>query len=62
MSNKKIGKFPFRGLGKAMAIGETDGFVKILADENLEQNGQIASLCFKKNEVTGEYFKTPKRF
>ena len=36
--------------------------LKILADENLEQNGQIASLCFKKNEVTGEYFKTPKRF
>ena len=28
----KIGKFPFRGLGKAMAAGETDGFVKVIYD------------------------------
>ncbi|MBE6369580.1 MAG: dihydrolipoyl dehydrogenase [Lentisphaerae bacterium] len=30
----KVGKFPFAALGKAMAINETDGFVKILADAN----------------------------
>jgi len=28
----KIGKFPFRGLGKAMAVGDTDGFVKVVYD------------------------------
>ena len=28
----KIGKFPFRGLGKSMATGETDGFVKVIYD------------------------------
>lgn len=28
----KIGKFPFRASGKALAIGQTDGFVKIIAD------------------------------
>ena len=28
-----IGKFPFAALGKAMAIGETDGFVKIVSDK-----------------------------
>ena len=28
----KVGKFPFAALGKAMAINETEGFVKILAD------------------------------
>jgi dihydrolipoamide dehydrogenase len=28
----KVGKFPFKGLGRAMAIGETDGFVKIIYD------------------------------
>lgn len=28
----KIGKFPFRANGKALAMGETDGFVKIVAD------------------------------
>jgi dihydrolipoamide dehydrogenase len=28
----KIGKFPFRASGKAVATGETDGFVKIISD------------------------------
>ena len=28
----RIGKFPFRALGKAMASGHTDGFVKVVAD------------------------------
>ena len=28
----KIGSFPFRGLGKSMAVGDTDGFVKVVYD------------------------------
>ena len=28
----KIGKFPFRGLGKAIASGDIDGFVKVIYD------------------------------
>ena len=28
----KVGKFPFTALGKALAIGQTDGFVKLIAD------------------------------
>lgn len=28
----KVGKFPFMAIGKAVAAGETDGFVKIIAD------------------------------
>tara|TARA_X000001036_G_C20638016_1_gene789980 strand:- start:48 stop:1427 length:1380 start_codon:yes stop_codon:yes gene_type:complete len=28
----KIGKFPFRALGKAMATGDTEGFVKVIFD------------------------------
>ena len=28
----KVGKFPLRALGKAVAIGQTDGFVKIIFD------------------------------
>jgi dihydrolipoamide dehydrogenase len=28
----RVGKFPFRALGKAMAIAHTDGFVKLVAD------------------------------
>jgi len=32
-----IGKFPFAALGKAMALNETDGFVKIVADKKTKQ-------------------------
>ena len=32
--NVKVGRFPFRALGKALAIGERNGFVKIVADAN----------------------------
>ena len=28
----KVGKFPFKAIGKALVIGETDGFVKMIAD------------------------------
>lgn len=37
----KIGKFPFSALGKSMAIGETEGFVKIVTDE---ENNQLLGL------------------
>ncbi len=30
----RVGRFPFRPLGKALASGNTEGFVKILADES----------------------------
>ncbi|MCL6458014.1 MAG: FAD-dependent oxidoreductase, partial [Gorillibacterium sp.] len=30
----KIGKFPFRALGKALVYGETEGFVKVVADKD----------------------------
>lgn len=33
----QIGKFPFSVLGKAMAMMETDGFVKIVADKKTKQ-------------------------
>jgi dihydrolipoamide dehydrogenase len=33
----KLGKFPFAGLGKAMAINETVGFCKIIADAQTDQ-------------------------
>lgn len=30
----KVGKFPFRGIGKALVNGSIDGFVKMIADAN----------------------------
>jgi len=32
-----VGKFPFAALGKAMAIAETEGFVKVIADKKTRQ-------------------------
>jgi dihydrolipoamide dehydrogenase len=29
-----VGKFPFSALGRAMAVHETDGFIKVVADKN----------------------------
>ena len=33
----KVGKFPFAALGKALAINETTGFCKIIADANTDE-------------------------
>ncbi len=33
----QVGKFPFLALGRALAIGEVEGFVKIIADKNTEE-------------------------
>jgi len=32
-----VGKFPFTALGRAVAVGETAGFVKVVADKETEQ-------------------------
>jgi dihydrolipoamide dehydrogenase len=32
-----VGKFPFTALGRAVAVGETEGFVKVVADKESEQ-------------------------
>src|SRR5262249_7550483 len=33
----KIGKYPFAALGRALAIAETDGFVKVIADAQTDE-------------------------
>ncbi|HZS05089.1 MAG TPA: dihydrolipoyl dehydrogenase [Blastocatellia bacterium] len=33
----KVGKFPFSALGKAKILGETDGFVKVIADAQYDE-------------------------
>ncbi|MCL2779763.1 MAG: dihydrolipoyl dehydrogenase [Polyangiaceae bacterium] len=33
----RIGKFPFAALGRAMAVGETDGFFKVVADKKTSE-------------------------
>ncbi|AUZ27009.1 dihydrolipoyl dehydrogenase [Bacillus subtilis] len=34
--NVKVGKFPFMAIGKALVYGESDGFVKIVADRDTD--------------------------
>jgi dihydrolipoamide dehydrogenase len=45
----KVGKFPFRPNGKALALGERDGFVKIVADAT---TGEILGAHLVGPEVT----------
>ena len=45
----KTGKFPFRGAGKAIAIGEFEGFVKIVTDE---ESGEVLGAHMIGPEVT----------
>lgn len=56
----KIGKYPFKASGKARAIGETDGFVKLIVDSKygeilgahivgVEATEMIAELCLARS-------------
>jgi dihydrolipoamide dehydrogenase len=33
----KVGKFPFAALGRAMAVNETDGFIKVVSDKKTHE-------------------------
>ncbi|MEE8360485.1 MAG: dihydrolipoyl dehydrogenase [Candidatus Omnitrophota bacterium] len=45
----KISKIPFRAIGKAHAINEKDGFVKIIGDKN---NGEVLGVQMVGHQVT----------
>ena len=47
--NIKVGKFPFSASGKAIALGETDGMVKLIVDEEI---GEIIGAHMIGAEVT----------
>jgi dihydrolipoamide dehydrogenase len=47
--NIKVGKFPFVGNGKAIALGETEGFVKTIFDAN---SGELLGAHMVGSEVT----------
>ncbi len=52
--NVKTGRFPLTALGKAIAIGETEGFVKVVADEATGQVLGIHMIGHDVNELLGE--------
>ena len=45
----RVGKFPFTANGKAVALGETDGFVKVVADHG---SGEILGVHILGAEAT----------
>jgi dihydrolipoamide dehydrogenase len=45
----RLGKFPFTASGKAVALGETDGFVKVVADQ---KSGEILGVHIIGPEAT----------
>jgi dihydrolipoamide dehydrogenase len=45
----KVGKFPFTAVGKAVAVGDTEGFVKVIADA---KTGEIYGVHIIGNEAT----------
>jgi dihydrolipoamide dehydrogenase len=47
--NYKVGKFPFTAVGKAVAAGDTEGFVKVVADA---KTGEIYGVHIIGNEAT----------
>ena len=60
----KVGKFPFAASGRAMACNETDGFVKIIADQETDRIigvhmvGAIASELIAQATIAMEFCST----
>jgi dihydrolipoamide dehydrogenase len=50
----RIGKFPFSALGKAMIVGDTAGFVKIVADKRYDEVLGVHIIGPKATEVIAE--------
>ncbi|MEH6443348.1 MAG: dihydrolipoyl dehydrogenase [Oceanospirillaceae bacterium] len=60
----KVGKFPFAASGRAMASNETDGFVKVIADEETDRVlgvhmvGALASELISQGAIAMEFCST----
>jgi dihydrolipoamide dehydrogenase len=50
----RTGRFPFTALGKAIAVGETEGFVKVVADAKTGQLLGIHMIGHDVNDLLGE--------
>lgn len=57
----KIGKFPFRGLGKAQADGRLDGFVKVLGDARTGELLGIHAVGAEATNLLGEFSLAVKK-
>ncbi len=51
----KVGKFPFSAIGKAVAVGNTDGFVKVIADSKTGEIYGVHIIGSEATELIAEY-------
>ncbi len=51
----KVGKFPFTAVGKAVAAGETEGFVKVIADAKTGEILGVHIIGSEATELIAEY-------
>jgi len=49
-----IGKFPFTALGRAMSVGATEGFVKIIADAKTDEVLGVAAIGYQASDLIAE--------
>jgi dihydrolipoamide dehydrogenase len=52
--NVNVSKFPFRGCGKAVAVGKPDGFVKIVADSSTREIVGASIIGMQATEIIHE--------
>jgi dihydrolipoamide dehydrogenase len=50
----RIGKFPFTALGRAMSVGATEGFVKIIADARTDEVLGVAAIGYQASDLIAE--------
>ncbi len=53
--NYKVGKFPFTAVGKAVAAGDTEGFVKVIADAKTGEIYGVHIIGSEATELIAEY-------
>lgn len=49
-----VGKFPFTALGRAMSVGATEGFVKIVADAKTDEVLGVAAVGYQASDLIAE--------
>jgi dihydrolipoamide dehydrogenase len=53
--NYRVGKFPFTAVGKAVAAGDTEGFVKVIADAKTGEIYGVHIIGHEATELIAEY-------
>jgi dihydrolipoamide dehydrogenase len=50
----KVGKFPFTALGRALSVGATEGFVKVIADAETDRVIGVSAVGYQASDLIAE--------